>query len=48
MDKDPTHRHPAPDSPDGRFLRDLEEGMIGVKKTARDLAFYPPSHPSLV
>lgn len=22
--------------------------MIGVKKTARDLAFYPPSHPSLV
>lgn len=47
MDRDPTLRHPASDSPDGRFLKDLEEGMIGVKKTARDLAFYPASHPAL-
>lgn len=47
MDRDSTPRHPAPDSPDGRFLKDLEEGMIGVNKTARDMAFYPASHPAL-
>ena len=47
MERDPGHRHPAPDSADGRFLKDLEEGMISLNKTARDLAFYPPSHPSL-
>lgn len=47
MERDPGHRHPAPDSSDGRFLKDLEEGMISLNKTARDLAFYPPGHPSL-
>lgn len=36
-----------PKASSGGFLKGLEEALISLKRTAKDLTFYPPAHPAL-